>query len=231
MKKGFTLIELLVVIAIIAILAAILMPALARARRAARAAACKNNEHDLGLANVLFRNDSDQQWVTFNNTGPFNGDWQTKSFNIFGQLYPKYVDSLKAFDCPNAGTAVPSESTNATTDDETDDTLDMAQSGGTGNPDFVQDETISGSPMKAILADLCDDNKSQTAGTPDGIDEGEPNYKDGSNILFKDTHVKFGEAILDVDDLMVRVVNPHMEDEDTDIYTMVTGTNNAALHQ
>ena len=67
MKKAFTLIELLVVIAIIAILAAMLMPALAKARAEARKAACRGNEHAIGLELQLYQND-------FNGRFPGNGD-------------------------------------------------------------------------------------------------------------------------------------------------------------
>ncbi len=59
-KHGFTLIELLVVIAIIAILAAILFPVFAQAREKARQTTCASNLKQIGLAMLMYQQDSDE---------------------------------------------------------------------------------------------------------------------------------------------------------------------------
>jgi prepilin-type N-terminal cleavage/methylation domain-containing protein/prepilin-type processing-associated H-X9-DG protein len=119
-KKAFTLIELLVVIAIIAILAAILFPVFARARENARRASCLSNLKQIGLGEIMYRQDYDGHFVPgiyldsthspvadtdkSRPSGKFNVNYNSSTnhwISWMDLIYP-YVNNLQIFVCPSA---------------------------------------------------------------------------------------------------------------------------------
>jgi prepilin-type N-terminal cleavage/methylation domain-containing protein/prepilin-type processing-associated H-X9-DG protein len=104
--RGFTLVELLVVISVIIIIAALLFPVFARAREQARKASCLSNLRQIGLAVMLYAQDSDETFPrdvtrcsggsTADPCSPWNPDRRLEA-----QLRP-YVKSAELFGCPSA---------------------------------------------------------------------------------------------------------------------------------
>lgn len=90
--RGFSLIELLVAIAIIAILAALLFPAFSSARERARQTQCLSNEHQIGVALLMYRDDEGRFPISL----PLRGAADQWKWDL-----EPYIKSEDAWRCPS----------------------------------------------------------------------------------------------------------------------------------
>lgn len=112
--RGFSLIELLVVIAIIAVLAALLLPALAGARERSRMAKCLSNQHQIGLAFQMYRDDNQSKLPPIQysfaqsfEVGGGDPDWTYPGITSVPSMWGatnrplwRYTTSRELFRCP-----------------------------------------------------------------------------------------------------------------------------------
>jgi prepilin-type N-terminal cleavage/methylation domain-containing protein/prepilin-type processing-associated H-X9-DG protein len=106
--KGFTLIELLVVIAIIAVLLAIIMPAMRKVKESAKQTICKSNLKNIGLAVLMYLDDSDRKLPNYRSGNGFL--WYDAGGNLlplsdstayWGIIFKPYLKETKIFGCPS----------------------------------------------------------------------------------------------------------------------------------
>ncbi|MGD2176165.1 MAG: type II secretion system protein [Candidatus Brocadiaceae bacterium] len=247
MKKAFTLVELLVVIAIIAILAGMLMPALNRARREAQKTSCLNNEKEVGLQLIMYRNDHRDRLPSWRSVDTANNRTFYDSSLSVSLLFPDYTETLDLFVCPAIDTEV-----EWNTQDEDDNGIDIDNNPATddvrfdtqvivnltNDPSYVIDPNVPRNawPSRAIYADGADvdmareewvdsadrfDATFPPGGRNQSLYEAEDiqNHGYGAVVLFYDGSATF---ITSTDD--GRTINPRITSGEIQFDTMIQHT-------
>jgi prepilin-type N-terminal cleavage/methylation domain-containing protein len=211
-KKGFTLIELLVVIAIIALLMSILMPALARVRELAQRVVCGTNLSGITKAMVVYANDDETaRFPRAGGPGCMWGglDFTVPTATVTASLYLLVRGDFttpKQFVCrSDAGTQEFRDSDLTGRDDFGDPagncsySYHMPYSFPTPEDASVMQSfclTGASDPGLAVVADRNPYGNMTPGFDPldtDEIRQGNcsPHQRDGQNIAYNDTHVKF----------------------------------------
>ena len=100
-KNNFTLIELLVVIAIIAILAGMLLPSLKRTKDVAMTISCTNNQKQLSLARMAYRNAFNDCTPPYSSGSAYPDATNRASFWVPTMLNSGYFSTTSILVCPS----------------------------------------------------------------------------------------------------------------------------------